>query len=116
MIRNTKLVLFLRVYGSACSSSKWVVGNRNEIDRNDFRLVDSKKFLDRIGNVSLDSTILNFQLKATNMFEYSQRVKTDRYIQRYIPGGHAFGSVDMETDIPVLTQRKYLSKTVVFNP
>ncbi len=82
----TKIVLvFLILIGSACSSSKWVVENQYEIDRNDFELLNSTKFLERTGSTNPESPIVSFQLKAENTFEYAQRVKTDRYIQRYRP-------------------------------
>ncbi len=77
-------ILFLCVT-TACSSSKWVVENQNEIDRNDFELLSSRKFLERSGITSPQSPIVSFQLKAENTFEYSLRVRTDRYIQRYRP-------------------------------
>ncbi len=77
-------ILFLCVT-TACSSSKWVVENQKEIDRNDFELLSSRKFLELSGTTSPQSPIVSFQLKAENTFEYAQRVRTDRYIQRYRP-------------------------------
>tara|TARA_R110000868_G_scaffold304437_26_gene565471 strand:+ start:4591 stop:6306 length:1716 start_codon:yes stop_codon:yes gene_type:complete len=86
---NSNLILlflaFLMLINSACSSSKWVVENQYETDRNDFSLLNANKFLERIGTTSPKSPIVNFQLKSENTFEYAQRVKTDRYIQRYRP-------------------------------
>lgn len=77
--------LCLLLLGTACSSSKWVVENQYETDRNDFELLSSIKFLERVGTTNPNSPIVTFQLKAENTFEYAQRVKTDRYIQQYRP-------------------------------
>lgn len=83
---QSKLLLVLLIcVGTACSSSKWVVENQYETDRNDFELLSSTKFLERSGTTNPNSPIVTFQLKAENRFEYAQRVKTDRYIQRYRP-------------------------------
>lgn len=79
------VAILLLVVTTACSSSKWVVENQEEIDRNDFELLSSRKFLERSGVTTPQSPIVNFQLKAENTFEYSLRVRTDRYIQRYRP-------------------------------
>lgn len=79
------VILFLALTGTACSSSKWVVENQYETDRNDFELLSSVKFLEKTGSTNPNSPIVSFQLKAENKFEYAQRVKTDRYIQRYQP-------------------------------
>lgn len=78
------LFLFIAI-GSACSSSKWVVENQYETDRTDFTLLEATKFLEYTGTTNPKSPIVNFQLKSENTFEYAQRVKTDRYIQRYRP-------------------------------
>lgn len=79
------LLLVFIVFNSACSSSKWVVENQYETDRNDFTLLNASKFLERTGTTSPNSPIISFQLKSENTFEYAQRIKTDRYIQRYKP-------------------------------
>lgn len=108
MKKNSVLiVLFL---ATACSSSKWVVENQFEIDRNDFELVDSKQFLQRIGTISPENPIIQFELLAANTFKYTQRVRTDRYIQRYKPslgsillgvagGGLAYASAVYAEDV-----------------
>ncbi|MFV1885567.1 MAG: caspase family protein [Balneola sp.] len=84
-IRLKLFLVLLICVGSACSSSKWVVENQYETDRNDFELLSSTKFLERSGATNPNSPIVTFQLRAENRFEYAQRVKTDRYIQRYRP-------------------------------
>lgn len=79
------LLLLFIAFSSACSSSKWVVENQKETDRTDFTLLNATKFLERTGATSPSLPIVSFQLKSENTFEYAQRVKTDRYIQRYRP-------------------------------
>lgn len=69
----------------SCSSTNWVVENQNEIDRNDFKLLESRLFLDQINGINPKNPILRFGLKSENKYEYAQRIKTDRYIQRYRP-------------------------------
>ncbi|RNC85312.1 MAG: hypothetical protein ED557_00620 [Balneola sp.] len=77
--------IFFLAITTACSSSKWVVENQQEVDRNDFELLSSRKFLERSGAISPQTPIVSYQLKAENTFEYALRVRTDRYIQRYRP-------------------------------
>lgn len=84
MIKRALIVLFL-VSSAACSSSKWVVENQFEVDRNDFELLDSRQYLQRVGTITPDNPIVQFEIKSVNTFEYTQRVRTDRYIQRYRP-------------------------------
>lgn len=87
MKSNSLLILasVLILFSAACSSSKWVVENQYETDRTDFELLESNKFLQRTGTITPSSPVVSFRLKAENTFEYAQRVKTDRYIQRYKP-------------------------------
>lgn len=69
----------------ACSSPKWMVEDQYAIDRNDFDLINSVQFLEQVGQPTPQAPFVQFQLKAANTFEYAQRVRTDRYIQRYRP-------------------------------
>lgn len=85
MIRLRNILILFLLIGSACSSSKWVVENQYEIDRNDFELLSSDQFLTRVGSVSPQNPVIQFEIKSANTFEYTQRVRTDRYIQRYRP-------------------------------
>lgn len=84
MLRYLSIIL-LCFLGISCSSTSWVVENQKETDRNDFKLLESRLFLDRINGINPDNPILRFELKTENKFEYAQRIKTDRYIQRYRP-------------------------------
>jgi hypothetical protein len=85
MIRFRNILILFLLIGTACSSSKWVVENQYEIDRNDFELLSSDQFLTRVGSVSPQNPVIQFEIKSANTFEYTQRVRTDRYIQRYRP-------------------------------
>lgn len=78
-------IIFVTVFGNACSSSKWVVENQNEVDRTDFTLLTTKKFLVKTGTTNPNSPIVTYQIKDENTFRYAQRIKTDRYIQKYRP-------------------------------
>lgn len=84
MIRKFGIIGLL-ITSTACSSSMWVVENQYEVDRNDFELIDSKQFLNRIGTITPENPIVQFEILAANTFEYTQRVRTDRFIQRYNP-------------------------------
>lgn len=79
------LISVVLFFGMACSSSKWVVDNQRETDLNDFELLSTVPFLERVGTTTPASPFVNFNLKSSNTYEYVQRVKTDRYIQRYRP-------------------------------
>ncbi len=84
MIKKIGIITLL-IVASACSSSKWVVENQYEVDRNDFELIESQQFLQRIGTITPENPIVQFEILAANSFEYTQRVRTDRFIQRYRP-------------------------------
>lgn len=87
MTYRFKTIFFLvaLISGIGCSSSKWVVENQYETDLNDFELLGSVPFLERTGNTTPSSPFVSFNLKSSNTYKYVQRVKTDRYIQRYKP-------------------------------
>lgn len=73
-------ILFL-----GCSTTTWIVESEQEVDRGDYKLLDSKLFLEKVGEISPELPIAQFKLKAANTFEYPQRIKTNRYIQKYRP-------------------------------
>ena len=86
MNRIFKLIFIcslVSLYG--CSTTTWIVENQEEVDRGDYKLLDSKLFLQKTGVISPELPVAQFRLKAANTFEYAQRVKTDRYIQKYRP-------------------------------
>ncbi len=77
------LISFLAL--SACSTTTWIVQQEDAIDRGDYKLLDSELFLRRNGSLSPENPIIQFKINSANTFEYVQRIKTDRYIQRYRP-------------------------------
>lgn len=68
-----------------CSSTTWIVESQQVVDRGDYKLLDSKLFLQKVGNITPELPVAQFKLKAANTFEYPLRIKTDRYIQKYRP-------------------------------
>lgn len=68
-----------------CSSTTWIVESQQVVDRGDYKLLDSKLFLQKVGNITPELPVAQFKLKSANTFEYPQRIKTNRYIQKYRP-------------------------------
>ena len=86
MIYKSILSLFILTLCSlGCSTSTWVVKNQYETDRNDFELINTKQYLNRVGTITPNNPIVQFELLSVNDFNYTQRVRSDRYIQRYKP-------------------------------
>lgn len=55
------------------------------MDINDFELVDSRFILQTTNGVTPNQPLIHFDLKSVNTYSYTERVKTERYIQRYRP-------------------------------
>jgi len=68
-----------------CSSTTWIVESEEEVDRGDYKLLESELFLQKIGDISPELPVAQFKLKTANTFEYAKRIKTNRYIQKYRP-------------------------------
>ncbi len=120
MIRSlhSYLLLLLLVLSAACSSSRWNVENQKETDYSDFELLSSVEFLERTGNISPSSPIISYNLKSSNTFRYTQRVRTDRYIQRYRPSLKSvlFGALGagVATSAALLTDQSTLNKNLLY--
>ncbi len=83
---RTLLIITLAVLSlSSCSSTNWVVIDEKAMDINDFKLVSSQFFLESSNRISPNQPLVHFDLKAVNTYEYAQRVRIERYIQRYRP-------------------------------
>ena len=85
---RVKSVLFLitvAILFVSCSSTSWVVIEENAVDINDYELIDSEFFLDPNDSITPQAPIFDADLMAINTYEYAQRIKTERYIQRYRP-------------------------------
>jgi len=86
MKNNIRILLFFPMFFlMACSTTTWIVESQEEVDRGDYKLLNSKLFLQKVGKVTPELPVAQFRLKAANSFEYAQRIKTDRYIQKYRP-------------------------------
>ncbi len=118
MIQLRNLLFLLILFSSACSSSKWVVENQYEIDRNDFELLSSDQFLTRVGTVSPQNPVIQFEIKSANTFEYTQRVRTDRYIQRYRPSFKSvllgLGGASLATSAALLVDQPKTTQQTLF--
>lgn len=76
-------VLLISILG--CSSTTWIVETENQVDKSEYKLLDTKLFIQNVGTISPEMPLLQFSIKSTNTFEYAERVKTQRYIQKYRP-------------------------------
>ncbi|MEQ8525583.1 caspase family protein [Gracilimonas sp.] len=68
-----------------CSSTSWVVVDDQALDINDYELISSQYYLESTNGITPNQPIIHFDLKSINTYEYAERVKTERYIQRYRP-------------------------------
>ena len=68
-----------------CSSTSWTITDEEAMDINDFELISSRFYMERSRGVTPTQPIVHFDLKSINTYEYAQRIKTERYIQRYRP-------------------------------
>ncbi|MFN1833855.1 SH3 domain-containing protein [Balneola sp. MJW-20] len=84
-MKKILLLILMVSFSAACSTTSWVVINEDEIDYQDFELLDSDFFLESSNNISANQPGITFTLKTANTYEYAQRIKTERYIQRYKP-------------------------------
>jgi hypothetical protein len=68
-----------------CSSSKWIIEDNTAIDRTEFELVANNQFLKVSETPTPEKPIVGFQVWDTNTYEYAQKIKMGRYLQRYRP-------------------------------
>lgn len=69
----------------SCSSTSWQVVNEGAVDVNDYEITKTSYFLKSENGITPSQPLIHFDLKAVNTYEYAERVKTERYIQRYRP-------------------------------
>ena len=79
------LAIFLGFLFQGCSSTSWVVVDEQALDINDYELVSSRYYLESTNGITPNQPIIHFDLKSINTYEYAERVKSERYIQRYRP-------------------------------
>jgi hypothetical protein len=85
-VMRTLLIAILAVLSlSSCSSTSWVVVDEKAMDINDYKLISSQYFLESSNGITPNQPLVHFDLKAIKTYEYAQRVRTERYIQRYRP-------------------------------
>jgi hypothetical protein len=80
--------LFLIIAGMflmSCSSTSWQVVNEGAVDVNDYEITNTSYFLKSENGITPNQPLIHFDLKAVNTYEYAERVRTERYIQRYRP-------------------------------
>lgn len=69
----------------SCSTTSWVVVEEEAKDINDFEVISSRYYLESTNGITPEQPVVHFDIKAINTYEYAQRVRTERYIQRYRP-------------------------------
>ncbi|MAO64687.1 MAG: hypothetical protein CL666_06780 [Balneola sp.] len=79
----TLLVAFLVL--TSCSTTSWEVVDENAMDVNEYQKIDSRYYMVSTNSVSPDQPIIHFDIRSINTYEYTERVLTERYIQRYRP-------------------------------
>lgn len=79
------VLLMLGFFSMSCSTTNWVVITEEATDESESEVIESEYFLDADTLLSPNDPILYFDLKAINTVEYVQRVKVERFVQRYQP-------------------------------
>jgi hypothetical protein len=86
---NKFLLIFaafiLTVSTLGCSSTSWVIVDEEALDINDYERVSSRFYMESTNGITPTQPLIHFDLKSINTYEYAQRIKTERYIQRYRP-------------------------------
>ena len=80
------IVILLSVFMLSCTASRWVVVDENAIDTADEpELLSQKNILVLDNEPTVDNPVLSFHPYLVTEKEYSQRVKTERTVQKYRP-------------------------------
>lgn len=70
---------------SACTSSKWAIESTQAIDRTEFDLVGEDVFLKMSEIPSPNRPVLVFDIWNMETYDYSLKIQSNRYLQRYRP-------------------------------
>ena len=70
---------------SACTSSKWTIESTQAIDRTEFDLVGEDVFLKMSEIPSPNRPVLVFDIWNVETYNYSLKIQSNRYLQRYRP-------------------------------
>lgn len=81
----TCFLIVLSFFLMSCSSTSWVVVEEEAKDISDFEIISSRYYLESTNGLTPNQPVIHFDIKAINTYEYAQRVRTERYIQRYRP-------------------------------
>ena len=77
--------LAISLFLSTCTSSKWSVESTQSIDRTEFNLVDEDVFLEMSQKPDPNMPILVYDVWNVKTYDYSIKIQTNRYLQRYRP-------------------------------
>ena len=77
--------LAIGLFLSTCTSSKWLVESTQSIDRTEFNLVDEDVFLEMSQKPDPNMPILVYDVWNVKTYDYSIKIQTNRYLQRYRP-------------------------------
>ena len=77
--------LAIGLFLSTCTSSKWSVESTQSIDRTEFNLVDEDIFLEISQKPDPNMPILVYDVWNVKTYDYSIKIQTNRYLQRYRP-------------------------------
>lgn len=69
----------------SCSTTSWEVVDDKAMDINEYQKVDARFYLQSANTITPEQPVIRFDIKSINTYEYTQRVLTERYIQRYRP-------------------------------
>ena len=80
------LVIFFSLFMLSCTASRWVVIDENAIDTNDEpELISERTILLLENEPDVDNPVMSFYPYRVTEKEYSQRVQTERTVQKYRP-------------------------------
>ncbi len=80
----TGSILLLVIFAS-CTSSRWVIKEKQAVDPDDYQLIDAKPQLVRQGELSPENPVLQLTVNHVNTYRYKEKVLAERYIQEYKP-------------------------------
>ena len=87
VIKKSYALVYLAIglFFSACTSSKWTIESTRAIDRTEFDLVGEDVFLEMSQVPSPNRPVLVFDVWNVETYDYSLKIQSNRYLQRYRP-------------------------------
>lgn len=83
--RISILLLALSVLGSACTSARWMIRDRQATDPDEYRKVGEEYFLRTAADPDRQSPLLTLNLYAGSRHEYNSKILYERTLQEYRP-------------------------------